>query len=60
MKGNAEQNSRFPKIISIYCPNHDVEFFSHTFLSGVCTWTEILVKIDHHPGGDNRMSYKEK
>ena len=28
-------------------------------MSGVCTWTETLVKIDHHPAGDNRMSYKE-
>ena len=59
MKGNTEQNSRFPNIISIYCPSPDVEFFSHNFLSGVCTWTETLVKIDHHPDADNMMSYKE-
>ena len=35
-----------------------LNFFLITFC--LCTWTETLVKVDHHPGGDNRMSYKEK
>ena len=57
MKGNSDQNSRISNIISIYCPNPDVSFSLMNFY--VCTWPETPVKIDHHPGGDNRMSYKE-
>ena len=57
MKGNAEQNSRIPNIVSIYCPNPDVSFSLITFC--LCTSPETPAKLDHYPGGDHRMSYKE-
>ena len=43
MKGNAEQNSRIPHIISIYCPNPDISFSPIKFFQ--CTWPETLIIV---------------
>ena len=43
MKGNAEQNSGIPNIISMYCPNPNVSFSPIKFCQ--CTWPETLIIV---------------